>query len=206
MHDFADVAYGLTSLDGKVYFGAEYYVGDPWLENTRMGLWKRVGTDAGTAMVKQVNPWRGCGSALITAAGSRLFFFAYSDTGRGLWRTRGTTSTTVNVYPINPPGCQMYSNDPYCHLDETPAAVGSRLFFPAGSAGHGIELWVSDGSAAGTQMVKNIGYGAIGSLPSNLASDGTRLFFSAIDTVHGRELWVSNGTAAGTHMVLDINQ
>lgn len=34
--------------------------------------------------------------------------------------------------------------------------VGSTLFFAANDGVHGYELWKSDGTAAGTKMVKNI--------------------------------------------------
>jgi ELWxxDGT repeat protein len=36
------------------------------------------------------------------------------------------------------------------------AAVGSTLFFAAGDEPHGVELWKSDGTTAGTVLVKDI--------------------------------------------------
>ena len=183
----------LTDLNGTLYFGAEDEIG--------VALWKSDGTDAGTRIVKRVAP------DVMTAVGSKLLFFAYDGTSTALWRTRGTARSTVEVYPIAlPPGCvDWYSQDTYCHLDETPAAVGLRLFFPAYSKGNGTELWVSDGSTAGTHQVKNIMYGGASSNPSDLTAVGSLLYFSARDVYHGRELWVSDGTARGTHMVMDIN-
>ena len=183
----------LADLNGTLYFGAEDKVG--------LALWKSDGTDAGTRIVKRISP------DVMTAVGSRLLFFADDGTGMALWRTRGTARTTVEVYPIAlPPGCiGWYSQDTYCHLDETPAAIGSRLFFPASSVGNGTELWVSDGTSVGTHQVKNILYGGASSNPSDLTAVGSLLYFSARDANHGRELWVSDGTTRGTHMVLDIN-
>jgi ELWxxDGT repeat protein len=83
------------------------------------------------------------------------------------------------------------------------AALGSTFFFQAG-AGADKELWVSDGTAAGTHRVKDIRSGPGGSEPRGLTAAGGRLFFSADDGAHGRELWVSDGTEAGTFLVGDL--
>jgi len=99
------------------------------------------------------------------------------------------------VKDINPNG----SSNP-SHL----TAVGSTLFFAANDGVHGNELWKSDGTYAGTKMVKNIRPLAKSSDPQNLVNVNGTLFFTANDGTHGRELWKSNGTAAGTKMVKDI--
>ena len=46
-----------------------------------------------------------------------------------------------------------------------------QLFFGANDGTHGPELWVSDGTAAGTTMVKDIIAGASGSNPVRVPSD-----------------------------------
>src|SRR5581483_425377 len=96
-------------------------------------------------------------------------------------------------------------------------AAGNRVFFVADDGQHGEELWVSNGTALGTYLVKDINTTDPTLLPSGdlelnagagvdlLAVMGNRVFFVADDGVHGRELWVSDGTAAGTKMVLNIN-
>jgi ELWxxDGT repeat protein len=82
--------------------------------------------------------------------------------------------------------------------------AGERAFFSAHDGKHGRELWVSDGTAAGTRMVKDIRPGATGSQPDTLTRVGSRVYFTANDGRRGRELWVSDGTAAGTHVVKDL--
>src|SRR5262249_12419393 len=62
---------------------------------------------------------------------------------------------------------------------------------------HGIQLWRTDGTAAGTRMVSGALPGGDG--PRNLAAAGGRLFFSVWDPATGYGLWQSDGTAAGTH-------
>jgi ELWxxDGT repeat protein len=69
---------------------------------------------------------------------------------------------------------------------------------------NGQELWKSDGTAAGTVLVKDIRPGSGGSYPRYLTAAGNTLFFRANDGVNGYELWKSDGTAAGTVLVKDI--
>jgi ELWxxDGT repeat protein len=66
------------------------------------------------------------------------------------------------------------------------------------------ELWVTDGTATGTTVVKDINLGPQGSDPWPLVSTRGLLYFSANDGVHGTELWKTDGTAAGTSMVRDL--
>ncbi len=83
--------------------------------------------------------------------------------------------------------------------------VGSTLFYSASDvAGGGFELWKSDGTAAGTGLVKDIRPGDAGSALGELTDVGGTLFFFANDGTTGVELWKSDGTAAGTVLVKDI--
>lgn len=84
------------------------------------------------------------------------------------------------------------------------AVIGSTLFFTANDGSHGPELWKSDGTPAGTSLVKDIFAGTTGSNPRNLTIVGNKLFFIASDGVSGSELWISDGTAPGTNLVKDI--
>ena len=81
--------------------------------------------------------------------------------------------------------------------------VNGMLFFSEEDSLHGTELWMSDGTAAGTHMLKDINP-AGNSSPHSMVAMGNTLFFVADDGAHGNELWKSDGTAAGTVMVKDI--
>jgi len=72
------------------------------------------------------------------------------------------------------------------------------------STTYGYELWKSDGTSAGTVLVKDIRPGSSPSEPKNLTNVNGTLFFTATDGTNGRELWKSNGTSSGTVIVSDI--
>lgn len=89
------------------------------------------------------------------------------------------------------------------------AVAGDQLYFTATNYGSASAipttgLWKSDGTEAGTQLVKDINPGSAGSSPDQFVNVNGTLFFRADDGVHGRELWKSDGTAEGTQLVADL--
>ncbi len=63
---------------------------------------------------------------------------------------------------------------------------------------------MTDGTAAGTQLLKDIDPGIRDSQPNSFTVLGNQIVFAASDGTHGDELWVTDGTAAGTQLVKDI--
>jgi ELWxxDGT repeat protein len=100
------------------------------------------------------------------------------------------------VSDINPSG----SSFPYLLTN-----VNGKLFFIARDVAQGSELWTSDGTAAGTQLVKDIHPGTADASASLLTASGNNLYFATDDGTHGSELWISDGTTDGTRMVRDLN-
>ncbi|HJZ55248.1 MAG TPA: ELWxxDGT repeat protein [Gemmataceae bacterium] len=69
-------------------------------------------------------------------------------------------------------------------------AVGDTIFFAARDNVHGRELWKTDGTAAGTALVKDINPGPGFSSPHALAFVNGALFFAADDGRNGIEPWI----------------
>ncbi len=82
--------------------------------------------------------------------------------------------------------------------------VGGTTFFSAFDAQNGTELWKTDGTSAGTVLIRDIRPGATGANPSSLTNVNGTLYFRADDGANGTELWKSDGTSAGTVLVRDI--
>ena len=189
--------HGLVAAGGVVFFGANDGTGSTGTE-----LWKSDGTDAGTTMVKDVNPGPGSGipgsleAPWNVAVGSTIYFRGNDGTnGWELWKSDGTAGGTTMVKDINPGAGDSFP------VNLT--VVGSTVFFLADDGTHGAELWKSDGTTLGTTMVKDINPGA----PSSNAFGpyavmGGTLYFAADDGSLGTELWKSDGTT--TQMVKNI--
>ena len=113
------------------------------------------------------------------------------------------TAQVVLVKDINPGVYSSYASD---FTEGQRAAIFQRRwreYFTDGE--NGGELWVSDGTTEGTQLLLDINPGGSGSGPSYLIEVNEQLFFFANDGENGNELWVSDGTTEGTQLLLDIN-
>jgi ELWxxDGT repeat protein len=195
--DDAQPEYGyspLVAIGETVFFSADDRVHG-------RELWKSDGTRAGTVLVKDIHRGkRGPSPTELTKVGDALFFSADDGVhGRELWRSDGTQAGTVLVRAIDPAEAYGDYDGPV-----SLTAVGGRLFFAVDDGTHGMELWQSDGTRAGTVLVKDIRADSYGSYPDGLAFLDDTLFFTARDGTHGSELWKSDGTEAGTVLVKDI--
>ena len=181
----------LAELGGKLVFNAS---GE---------LWESDGTAAGTRLLANVATSSLSNPIPLGVAGSRLLFAADDAVhGKELWATDGTTAGTALVADICPGIAGSLGHATFVPEEPIAVAAGGRLFFSASDCTHGEELWVSDGTPAGTQLVADLPGGS--SVPAGLAALGSQVFFRASDPTHGLELWVSDGTAAGTHLVIDL--
>src|SRR5262249_20724644 len=80
--------------------------------------------------------------------------------------------------------------------------LGGVLVFAANADNlNTFKLWRSDGTAAGTMLVKDIQLGLL----DEVVDVPGGLLFAADDGTNGTELWATDGTTAGTTLVKDIN-
>ena len=201
----------LTSVNGALFEPSTlFFAADDGVHGVE--LWKSDGTDGGTELVEDLRMGSASsdpseltrvGGAFLAAG--RLFFTADDGVnGVELWKSDGTALGTQVVKNIN--AAAGASSNPAKLTAVASGGFGSgKLFFVADDGSDGVELWISDGTAAGTVQVKDIKPGPGSSSPTALLAVGTVLFFMADDGLAGTELWKSDGTPAGTVMVKDIH-
>ena len=168
-------------------------------------VWQTDGTPAGTALVADLYP--GPASSTVYGsgafAGGRWYFRARSgeDVGFQLWTTTGTAANT-RMLRINRQASGL-------HVDGRGGLVGPRAFldgdgkllFQGGDGVTGAELAQSDGTAAGTFVIKDLKPGGDASLPGELLRIGATVFFRTDAGTGSEKLWRTDGTAAGTQML-----
>ena len=128
-----------------------------------------------------------------------LFALNNGTDGNELGLTDGTVANTFRVKDIYP---GANGSSPSVPLEYV--LLNKVAYFRANDGTNGSELWRSDGTDAGTYIVKDIFAGAGSSNPQQFRVLGNSVFFSADDGVNGRELWKTDGTEAGTVLVCDI--
>ena len=162
------------------------------------GLWKTDGTAEGTVSVQDsINTVVAYYYGITEFNGE--FYFQATDNVNGfeLWKTNGMAAGTVLVKDINPGARSSFD---YRFKDFT--VFNGALYFHANDGVNGSELWKTDGTAAGTVLVKDINAAAgVSSSPSDFTVFNNTLYFSASDGV--KKLWKTDGTVGGTTLVTD---
>ncbi|MBL8951329.1 MAG: HYR domain-containing protein [Myxococcaceae bacterium] len=87
--------------------------------------------------------------------------------------------------------------------------AGGWLFFLASDPVHGDELWVTDGTPAGTRLLADLRPGPASAFDYGFsplfASAGGNVYFAAQRDELGLELWVVDSTALSVRLVRDLN-
>ena len=155
-------------------------------------LWRSDGTQAGTFPLQELGPGEEFDS--ITPAEFDLYFVKHDANYKyQLWKSGGQIASTVKVTDL-PAWTVVYD------------AVGNSLFFGVNDIMTGIEPWTSDGTAAGTKMLKDIRPGNGDSIsPGELSIVvDDKIFFLARSNDSGgpSSVWRSDLTTAGTQEVI----
>lgn len=155
-------------------------------------LWKTDGTEGGTVRVANLNASGNSSPKQLTIMGDELFFTASDGVETQLWKTNGEVDNVTQV--TTQPGTGFGLSPGELTLS------GNQLFFTALETSTGKELYVSDGTAAGTRLVEDTYPGEQGARPAGLTPFNGGVIFQAIidSTTNDTELAWSDGTIITT--------
>jgi ELWxxDGT repeat protein len=156
-------------------------------------LFKTDGTEAGTTAVtdNMVGPY---GMQIFN---NRIY---YITNDREMWSTSGVRESETRLITID------YGPNVRVNLFAYASAM-TRMYFTINlwddSGLQGSELWKTDGTFAGTALLKSFPYENF--FTTGLITHGDQVYFLGKDEDHGAELWKSDGTPEGTTMVTDLH-
>lgn len=176
------------SLDDGVLFHA-----DDGTNGRR--LWTSDGTAEGTMAITHMR-FDQCAGTLHYRFGRVMLVTA--DDGMGGCALYGTDGTDAGTELLSQVAPHAVGTDATARFAE----LGGAVYYAAATTDLGVELWRSDGTATGTQLIADINPGPSSSNPEQLVVLGGVLLFKASDGIHGYEIWKTDGTA--TELVKDI--
>jgi len=176
----------LAVMAGRAFF----FVQQP----DHLELWRSDGTPDGTLRVASIPVADRPNEPAV--AGGALWFGVRDDAGTSIWRSDGTAAGTTEVATL-PEGLELSLFTPF-------AGAGGRVFFVTSDfdlGDHADQLWVTDGTAAGTAPVMG---GAGFSILEMRELHGALLFFASENNLESGGLYRSDGTPAGTVRLHDF--
>jgi ELWxxDGT repeat protein len=190
--------YPLSQQGGKLLFFASDGVHglEPWTSD---------GTAAGTTLLADLNPGIGSSRFFLgdVFAGGRWYFRVErgEHTGVQLWTSDGTPAGT-RALPINRQRSAFrVSNQGTLVGPRALFDMNGTLLFQGGNGATGAELGRSDGTDAGTRVVKDLKPGPASSLPGEFTRAGGTVFFRSGAGTGTEKLWKTDGTEQGTQVL-----
>ncbi len=168
---------GVYRFDGTNLFPIDYYLGSP-----SYNLPEYLGT---------IEPLIAISTS--TAAYNGEFYYTNHET---LYKTGNGSDlvTTVKELPAVD----------YLNFNNLSNSNG-LLYFSANDGNVGYELWRSDGTTAGTFVIKDIANGAASSCPNKVVEANNETYFIVDYCMNNYELWKTDGTSNGTTLVTDLS-
>ena len=175
----------LVSAGGKLYFGVSTSaktVDDPLAAPT-YSIYRSDGTAGGTTKLTD-------GGATMLVAGANLYLLDVVVNG-------SMGSGRVRVVAPNGSITTLYQSAP-APFGYTPSgiALGGKLIFSGVDRTHGVEPWVSDGTVAGTTMIKDLNHRSGDSNPDRFTVTDDAVYF--VTAFAGTTIWKTDGTSQGT--------
>lgn len=178
----------ITAVGNKAFFLASEKIYNPQ-------LWVTDGTERGTIRLSNIDTdkYGGAAGPLATIDDHVLFWANHAGNTLDLWVSDGKAQGTVPILTFNGPNIPQTNGF---------VAYHNKIYFIAAFQSVKGQLWATDGTASGTELVDSFTIPSPSYGRMNACND--RLYFAATDTLHGLEPWVSDGTKAGTHIFTDL--
>ena len=185
-------ANSFTPYLGNLYF-SDYDSNGAWQ------MWKTDGTPENTKIAMDISLLNGAIPQEFKVFGNKMFFSLrdFSRSQNLLWLTDGTVNGSFKFENLSF-NCPY---NPYNFFIDN-----GKMYFDATDDSNGTELWVTDGSALGTHMLKNIFIDSKSSFPTGFTSYKNKVYFTARDSFHGYQIWETDGTVSGTKLFQDVNK
>ncbi|MEZ6121658.1 MAG: hypothetical protein R3C49_00625 [Planctomycetaceae bacterium] len=146
------------------------------------------GTEAGTRPIPGFPDSTFWSISDVVVADTRMFFKGYRTFSAGVNSTPDDVwCFDFDTHELN----RLGLGDVLWSVDSL-APAGDRLVFRAHDPIHGVELWISDGTTAGTKLLADVFPGTGSSDPEDIHLTGDTLVFVATDDLHGREVFTLN--------------
>lgn len=192
---------GSSSPDNFVRFKNDLYFTAKTAATGRE-LYKINGINGAVSLFKDINAGTGSGfdstNTTYFATNNLLYFTATNGTnGMELWVTDGSSANTFMLKDITPgAGNTNFGFGQFAQL-------GNEVIFGINvGANYSLDIWKTNGTSAGTLLVKSFNVPFSGYTGSFL-SFKNKLYFAGSDATNGTELWSTDGTT--TEIVADIN-
>ncbi len=163
-----------------------------WVDGEQR-IWSTDGTASGT---RQISGRVGYVHRLIEGPGGAPYLSTTNEQGGPqLWR-------------VGPRGAELLTNGTQYGSPQDLVRFGDRVLYsehglsPGGETKPGGAIWITDGTPAGTRMVKQFADQEL--VGNDLTAAGRHVYFTARGAATGVELWRTDGTAAGTQLVEDL--
>lgn len=167
---------GFVEFDGRVYFSMSN-----GYNNREVWATDGTTTDSATTQVSAINDGTRARPKELTPFGDHLCFSA---------AVTDSLDRELFCFTAGQSGAQLLDlNNAGGSRPENLTALGDLMYFSAADPAVGIELFRTDGTAAGTFVEMDIKPGISGSAPTDLQVVGNALWFTAADDKHGREPW-----------------
>lgn len=163
-------------------------------------IWRYNLATKSTEIIERLpfTPMSGYQPRMISFGGCAYIF----DINNSATRLYKVTSTSANA--------SLITTLPYTDSDgffggiDSAIVYKNRLYFSYNDGARGPELWVTDGTAAGTDIFFELVAGGIGGLPANFLIRNDVFIFSGSDTGFSANLYQSDGTPQNTNILTTI--